>query len=125
MPDVPKLPAIAAAPLSAVLLASEGDGDLEAKVGAWAAHLDTLGREYELLLADDSAVERTAALVEVLTLGCPRLRVLRDAERRGVGAALRTALAAAQYPLFFYTDCTGQFQPADLNLLLGQIDNVH
>ena len=37
----------------------------------------------------------------------------------------RTGLAAAQYPLFFYSTCDRQYLPADLRRLLDLIDQVH
>jgi hypothetical protein len=51
--------------------------------------------------------------------------VLRHAEHRGQGAALRTALAAAAKPLLFYTTADRQYQPSDLPRLLAEIDKVH
>src|SRR5262249_46653834 len=50
---------------------------------------------------------------------------LRHGERRGDGAALRTALGTARYPLLFYTACDPRYRPADLRRLLKEIDRVH
>jgi glycosyltransferase involved in cell wall biosynthesis len=125
MPDLPPLPPIAGQPLSVVLLAHNEEPHLEAVVGEWAALLDGLGRDYELILVDDGSSDRTGEMAQALTAQLGRLRVLRHAEHRGAGAALRTGLAEARQPLFFYTTCDRQYEPADLKRLLAEIDKVH
>ena len=45
-------------------------------------------------------------------------RAAHDEQRRGLGAALRTSLPAARYPLIFYTTCDHQFEPAELQRAL-------
>ncbi len=124
MPEPPQRPAIAQAPLSVVLPAYNQEAALENVVNGWRAHLDSLGRDYELLVVDDGSSDRTGELADSLAVQHPRLRVLRHPGSRGFGAALRTGLAAAQYPLLFYADCTNAYQPADLGLLLETIDQV-
>ena len=52
MPEPPELPPIAAAPISVALLVEDDADELEAVVGDWAGYLDTLARDYEILLAD-------------------------------------------------------------------------
>ncbi len=125
MPELTPLPPVADQPISAVLLAHNDAPTLEAVVGEWAAVLDGLNRDYELLLVDDGSTDNTAAVAEALAARFPRLRLLRHAEHRGRGAALRTALAAATKPLLLYTTADRQYQPADLPRLLAEIDKVH
>ncbi len=131
MPEPPKLPPIASEALSVVLLAHAGGPHLEPVVAAWAAFLDGLGRDCEIILVDDGAGTWTAPLAG----RHPRLRVLVRPEAWGEGAALRAALEIARHPLLFYTLCDPHYQPADLGLLLGrhhegdkpgpEIDQVH
>src|SRR5205085_10646759 len=52
------------------------------------------------------------------------MRAMRHDARRGFGAALRTGLAAARYPLVFYTACDYPYPPADLKKLLAAIDGA-
>lgn len=125
MPDLPTLPPISTAPLSVVLLADDEAPHLEPVLAAWFALLDGLGREYEVLVADDGSADRTGLMAESLRWLYPPLRVFRHDERRGVGAALRTALKHARHPLLFYTTCDPQFRTDDLPKLLAEIDKVH
>src|SRR5262249_44064835 len=47
---------------------------------------------------------RTAELAEQLIAAEPRIRLIRHARNRGLGAAIRTGLAAAEGELVLYTD---------------------
>src|SRR5206468_12751574 len=67
---------------------------------------------------------RTAESAAALESKNPRWRVLNHARPEGIGAVLRTGLAAARLPLFFYAECSSAYQPADLGGLLEAIDKV-
>jgi glycosyltransferase involved in cell wall biosynthesis len=125
MPDLTPLPPVADQPISAVLLAHNEEPHLEAVLTEWTALLNGLNRDYELLLVDDGSADRTAAIAENLATRLPRLRVLRHDEHRGQGAALSTGLAAATKPLLACATADRQYDPADLKLLLAEIDKVH
>ncbi len=134
MPELPPLPPIAAQPLSVVLLAHNDRAHLETVVGEWLAFLSGLGREFELLVVDDGSTDGTADLRPAAEVH-PRVRFLRHPKPQGEGAALRTALALARYPLLAYAPCDSRFPPDDLNRLLTkrtvpnkpdlEIDHVH
>ena len=125
MPELTPLSPIADQPISAVLLAHNEEPHLEAVLTEWTTLLDGLNRDYELLLVDDASTDRTGALAEELSGRFPRLRLLRHEEHRGRGATLRTGLAAATKPLLFCATADRQYDPADLKLLLAEIDKVH
>src|SRR5262249_38843328 len=125
MPDFPTLPPVAAEPISALLLAPDPAAPVEEGVGRWAAEFDGRGRDYELLLLLDRDADPEGTRSETLVARHPRLRVLCPLKGRGVGALLRAGVAAAGLPLLFYPGCDPQYQPADLKLLLGEIDKVH
>jgi glycosyltransferase involved in cell wall biosynthesis len=125
MSDPPELPPIASAPLSVLLLAHDDAPHLAEVLGGWVAQLRDLGRDYELLVVDDGSRDGTGGLAEFLAGRQPRLRVLRHAERRGLGAAFRTGLVAARHPLLLSAPCDRQYQPADLKRFMDVIDKVH
>jgi hypothetical protein len=53
------------------------------------------------------------------------LKLVRHDARQGEGAALKSGLAVARYPLLFYTVCDPCYKPADFKRLLAEIDKVH
>ena len=115
---------IAQAPLSVILPAYNQETNLEKALGDWIDYLESLGRDYEILVVDDGSTDRTGELAQGLRSAHPRLHVYRHPARQGYGAALRTGLAAAQYPLCFYADCNNGYVAGDLQLLLEAIDQV-
>src|SRR5262249_5209707 len=117
-------PPIAQSPLSEVLPARNAEARVEKVLGNWVAYLDSLGREYELLLVNDGSTDRTGELAAAWGAPCPHFRLLEHASCQGVGAALRTGLAAARFPLLFYGECSNAYRPDDLGRLFEAIDNV-
>jgi glycosyltransferase involved in cell wall biosynthesis len=115
---------IAQAPLSVVLTAYNVEAHVEHVLGNWTAYLDTLERDYEILVVNDGSTDRTAESAVTFGTKYPRLRLLNHPTPQGVGAALRTGLQAAQFPLLFYAECGSSYQPADLGRLLEVIDKV-
>jgi glycosyltransferase involved in cell wall biosynthesis len=65
---------------------------------------ETVSADYEILVVDDGSTDRTHALAEGLAREDPRIRVLRQPERRGLGATLRLGYAAATRDLVLYSD---------------------
>lgn len=135
MPEFPHLPPIAAEPLSVVLLARNRADSLDALLSAWVTFLNGLDRDYELILVDDGSSDGTGESAEKIATQYRRVQVRRHERPLGEGAALRTALGTAQYPLFFYTLADPHYQPADLGKLLRkrpdprkpelELDRVH
>ncbi len=115
---------IAQAPLSVILPAYNQETNLEKALGDWIDYVESLGRDYEVFVVDDGSTDRTAELAEAQGAAHPRLRVLRHPSHLGYGAALRTGLASAQYPLCFYADCNNGYVAGDLQLLLEAVDQV-
>jgi hypothetical protein len=115
---------IAQAAISVVLTQQQAEVPLEKVVNLWAAYLDTLGRDHEILVVKDAPSNDDPQLGEGLKAQYPRLRVLDSPGRGSVGAALRIGLEAAQFPLFCYSNCDTCYQPADLGRLLEVIDKV-
>jgi glycosyltransferase involved in cell wall biosynthesis len=124
MPDPCERDPIATAPITVALPAYNVERTLAQTLTSWITYLDSLERDYEVLLVDDGSSDQTATLTESFSEKNGRIRLLRHAVRAGFGACLRTALAAARHPLFFYSDCTNSYQPTDLRLLLEVIDQV-
>lgn len=116
-------PPIASAALSVILPVRNLEARLPEIVRAWVLELNTQRREYELLLVDDGSADATADRAKELAAQHPRLCPLRHDRPHGLGAALRTGLAAARHPLVAYAP-GDEYPPADLKALFQRIDKV-
>lgn len=122
--DPPLRPPIATEPLSVVLPACNVAATVKTVLHSWVAYLDSLQRDYEIILVDDGSTDGTATEAESIATEQPKLRVLKHDRPRGFGAALRTGLATCKHPLFCYASCDPLYPPAELAKLLERIDRV-
>lgn len=83
------------------------------------ATLERVGvSDAEVIVVNDGSTDGSAALLEELMLREPRLRVVTHDRNRGYGGALLSGFAASTRQWVFYTDGDGQFDPAELELLV-------
>ena len=113
---------IATAPISVILPVYDDKTTAQHTVAEWVKALDSLDRDYEILLVDDAGPHGISSLPPE-SVG-PRVRPIPREGERGLGAALRSGLAAAQFPLILFSTCDGRYQPADLHRFLKWIDKV-
>jgi glycosyltransferase involved in cell wall biosynthesis len=82
----------------------------------------TLGRvgvaDAEVIVINDGSTDGSAAVLADLTRRQPLLRVVTHERNRGYGGALLSGFAATTRQWVFYTDGDGQFDPAELELLV-------
>jgi glycosyltransferase involved in cell wall biosynthesis len=82
----------------------------------------TLGRvgidDAEVIVVNDGSSDRSAAILDDLASREPLLRVVTHERNRGYGGALLSGFAASTKQWVFYTDGDGQFDPAELELLV-------
>jgi glycosyltransferase involved in cell wall biosynthesis len=85
------------------------------------AALEQASDDFEVIVVNDGSRDETASVLEQMRqeLG-PRLRVVTHERNRGYGGALRSGFATATKDLVFYTDGDGQYDPAEIHLLLEQ-----
>jgi glycosyltransferase involved in cell wall biosynthesis len=69
---------------------------------------------WEIIAVDDGSTDDSAAILARLAAAEPRLRVVRHAVNRSLGAALRSGFAAATGDLVLYMDADLPFDPRDL-----------
>ncbi|MGE0363980.1 MAG: glycosyltransferase family 2 protein [Vicinamibacterales bacterium] len=100
---------------------SEGIAQLCAQLDAARPGLDRFA-PWELVLVDDGSTDDTYAQMSAAFAGWTNLRIVRHEKNRGLGAALRTGLAAADGEVIVVTDSDGTYPYTtipDLLALLG------
>jgi hypothetical protein len=112
------------AAISVFLAVFNQEKSVETAVSAWRDFLETLGRDYEILLVDDCSSDRSLARAESLVGSTPRLRVFHHTSRTGYGGAMRTALANARFPLFAFSTCDARYQAQELARFIQWMNRV-
>ena len=93
--------------LSVIIPAFNEATRLPATLQALRVYLDGAGEEaeaYEGIVVDDGSRDGTAELAEQVAAGWPALRVLRQPQNRGKGAAVQAGMLAARGELRLFTD---------------------
>jgi glycosyltransferase involved in cell wall biosynthesis len=124
MPVLPELPAISQAPLSVVLLARDNEATVEQTLRGWLGFLNNLKREFEIILVDDGSTDRTLELAKALAASHSQIRIYPHAAPAGIGAALRTAIAVAQFPLLVYSTADRCYSHENLTRCLKAPDKT-
>lgn len=96
--------------------------NLEALVAEALEELPRLAERFEIVCVDDGSTDGTTAIADRLAAQQPDVvRVVHHAVNCGYGAAVRTGLGAARFPLVCFTDGDRQFRVADLGILLARL----
>lgn len=75
----------------------------------------------EIIVVDDGSTDDTARIVEAID----SVRLFRQESNFGKGVALRRGIKEAKGEVIVFMDADGQDEPADLPLLLDQIEKGH
>ncbi len=59
------------------------------------ASMEAVGEPFEIIVVNDGSADGTAAAIDALAAADPRVRVLHHQRNLGLGAAIRTAVAAS------------------------------
>ncbi len=87
--------------------------------------LGAIAESFEIIAVDDGSTDGTAALADRLAAEHPDVvRTVHHPTNLGYGAAVRSGLAAARYPLICFTDGDRQFHVADLARLSARLDEA-
>jgi len=107
--------------VSAVLAAYNEEAVITETLRRTHAALAELGAPaFEIIVVDDGSTDSTRRRCDEVAAALPAVRVLSHPTNRGYGAALRSGFEAARCDAIFLMDSDGQFDPADIRLLLAQ-----
>jgi glycosyltransferase involved in cell wall biosynthesis len=128
-PDHPSRPDHASRPASARVAAlsyffpaHDEAGNIEALVDEALLELDRIAERFEIIAVDDGSTDGTGAIADRLAAAHPEVvRVVHHPANLGYGAAVRSGMAAARYPLICFTDGDRQFRIADLARLTARL----
>lgn len=97
--------------------------NVEALVQEALTELATIAERFEVIAVDDGSTDGTAELADRLAAEHPGVvRVVHHPSNLGYGAAVRSGLAAARFPLICFTDGDRQFRIADLARLTTHLE---
>jgi glycosyltransferase involved in cell wall biosynthesis len=130
VPDPANAPSSAPSPrveaLSYFFPAHNEAENIEALVEEALADLEPIAERFEIIAVDDGSTDGTGQIADRLAEAHPDVvRVVHHSRNRGYGAAVRSGLAAARFPLVCFTDGDRQFRIADLARLTARLEEPH
>ncbi len=109
--------------LSYFFPAHDEAANIEALVAEALDELGKLAQRFEIIAVDDGSTDGTGEIADRLASAHSGVvRVVHHPANLGYGAAVRSGLAAARYPLVCFTDGDRQFRVADLGRLTARLD---
>jgi glycosyltransferase involved in cell wall biosynthesis len=82
-----------------------------------------VGAEAEIIVVNDGSSDESEVVLKHLTEIEPRLLVVTHEHNRGYGGALLSGFGSATKQWVFYTDGDGQYDPAELEVLVAKADD--
>ncbi|HEX5386787.1 MAG TPA: dolichyl-phosphate beta-glucosyltransferase [Gemmatimonadales bacterium] len=103
--------------VSVVVPAYNEEGRLEPTVREIAEYFRASGRSIECIVVDDGSRDGTSGVAAALAAEFPEVRLIRLAENRGKGYAVRSGMVNARGALVLFTDADGATPIAELERL--------
>jgi len=108
--------------LSIVVPAFNEEDRLEPALRSYLGYGRATARSVELIVVDDGSVDRTSLLVEQLAGEFPELRLIRLAENRGKGYAVRSGVVNARGRMVLFADADGATPISEIERLQAAIE---
>jgi len=97
-------------------------GNISPLIAAAVEVLDTLLRDYEIILVNDGSTDATAAEISACIARWPQCRALHQPRNLGQATALLDGLRSARGEILLAMDGDGQNDPRDFPLLLAPVE---
>lgn len=107
---------------SVVIPAYNEENRLPATLCEILPYFDGRGETYEVIVVDDGSQDRTASVVEHFQADAPSVRLIKLAENRGKGCAVRTGMLEARGILRLFADADGSVPIRELEKLEQSIE---
>ncbi|MBA3260564.1 MAG: glycosyltransferase family 2 protein [Gemmatimonadales bacterium] len=109
-------------PLLSIVVPAYNEQDrLAPTIQAYLGHCRDRQLAIELIVVDDGSLDATSALVESMSAEYPEIRLIRLAENRGKGYAVRTGVVNARGRLVLFADADGATPISELGRLEAAI----
>ncbi len=76
-----------------------------------------VGSNWEIIVVDDGSTDTTATITNSLSVLDPRVQLVSHPKNLGFGSAIRTGIEHSSKNWIFYTDCDGQFDLKQFDLV--------
>lgn len=86
--------------------------------------LSGLVEDFEVLIIDDGSKDGTREIADDLAEKFPQVRAIHHETNRGYGGAVKTGIASCTKDWIFFTDGDGQFDIAEISLLLKETSDA-
>ena len=110
---------IAAEGVSIIVPVYNEEGEIGSLIEQLLSEMGRTGMLFELLVIDDGSTDRTRERIDAYA---EKVRVLRHEENCGYGAALKTGIHAARFPIALIIDADGTYPTEEIPLLLDGLD---
>ena len=111
--------------LSVVITLYNEEGNVEPLLDELVGVLETLDRSFEVICVDDGSADDTFGALKKIAKKRPALRIIRFRRNFGQTAAMSAAIEAARAKIIVPMDGDMQNDPADIPLLLEELDRGH
>ncbi|MGH7815146.1 MAG: glycosyltransferase family 2 protein [Candidatus Binataceae bacterium] len=104
--------------LSVFLPSHNEEANVERVVRSYLAELPKVAERYEAIVVNDGSRDRTGEIADRLAKEDSHVKAVHHPVNRGYGGAVISGIRAATMPYVLLSDGDGQFDPADLELMI-------
>lgn len=98
------------------------NGRIEGTLAGIIEYMGGRGSDFEVIVVDDGSVDHTGEVVEALTSGEPRLRLLKNEANRGKGYSVRRGILESRGDVVLFSDADLSTPIEEFDKLLGYLD---